>query len=194
MFNDLSSLQPYLSTRRSGRPRDMIAPGPNSEQLQSIIEMALRTPDHGKLAPWRFITIALQQREQLAHIMAQALRIASPNCSNTQINSACETAYLAPQLIIMVYAPNLQSKIPEVEQLLSAGAAGMNLLHAVHAHGFVGSWITGWAAYDENIRREFCEEHEQITGFFYIGSAKQPLVERPRPEPKEHIHAWMPKA
>jgi nitroreductase len=76
------------------------------------------------------------------------------------------------------------------EQQLSVGAVGMNLLHAAHAHGFVASWITGWASYDATVREAICEGEERIAGFFYIGTAGQPLEERPRPEPANIVRRW----
>jgi nitroreductase len=88
---------------------------------------------------------------------------------------------MAPCLIVLLYAPQESAKIPEWEQQLSVGAVGMNLIHAAHANGFVASWITGWAAYDETVRRGLCEGTEQIAGFFFIGTPGQALEERPRP-------------
>lgn len=190
MFNNLESLQTYLGSRRSGRPREMITPGPNDNELNSIIEMALRTPDHGKLAPWRFIKIALDQREALANILAQSFSKAHPDFRDGQIEAATSMAYLAPSLTMMIYSPRESVNIPKQEQLLSAGAAGMNLLHAAHSRGFVANWITGWACYDENVRARFCTADEQIIGFFFMGTAREPLAERPRPNPTAHISGW----
>ena len=98
-------------------------------------------------------------------------------------------ASYAPSLAIMIYSPK-ESKIPEFEQLLSAGAMGMNFLHASHIRGFVGSWITGWPAYDATIRQAFCAEHEKVAGFFFIGSAGEDQTERPRPIASDHITHW----
>lgn len=190
MFNDLSSIQSYLSSRRSGRPREMIAPGPNLDQLKLILQTALRTPDHGKLAPWRFITIAADKRDALADVMAQAFRNEHPEMRDGQIDAATAMAHMAPSLTLLIYSPKESPKIPEQEQFLSAGAVGMNMLHAAHAQGFVASWITGWACYDEYIRNVFCSDNERIIGFFYIGIASDPLIERPRPDSALHIVHW----
>jgi nitroreductase len=76
------------------------------------------------------------------------------------------------------------------EQQLSVGAVGMNLLHAAHAHGFVGSWITGWTTYDDSVRQAICTGDEQIAGLFFMGSPALPLEERPRPDPLHIIRQW----
>jgi nitroreductase len=179
MFNDSSSLPAYLATRRSGKPRDMIAPGPDDAQLDAILSLAMRTPDHGKLFPWRFVEVS--DRQAFAMLLERAFLAANPDARPAQVEAAVAPAMMAPTLAILLYAPQESAKIPEWEQQLSVGAVGMNLLHAAHAHGFVASWITGWAAYDENVRTALCEGAERIAGFFFIGTPGQPLEERPRP-------------
>jgi nitroreductase len=180
MFNDLTSLPAYLATRRSGKPRDMIAPGPDETTLNAMLQMAMRTPDHGKLFPWRFVKVS--DREALAALLKRAFLIANPEARPAQIEAAVAPALMAPTLLILLYAPQESAKIPEWEQQLSVGAVGMNLLHSAHAHGFVASWITGWASYDPVVTAAVCEERERIAGFFFIGSPSQPLEERPRPD------------
>jgi nitroreductase len=180
MFNVTSSLATYLASRRSGKPRDMIAPGPDAAQLDTILSAAMRTPDHGKLFPWRFVVVT--DRDALAALLGDAFAAANPDARPTQIEAAIAPAYMAPCLIVLLYAPQESAKIPEWEQQLSVGAVGMNLLHAANALGFVASWITGWAAYDATVQAELCRDRQRIAGFFYIGSPGQPLEERPRPE------------
>jgi nitroreductase len=180
MFNDLTSLPAYLATRRSGKPRDMIAPGPDAATLDAILKLAMRTPDHGKLFPWRFVKIT--NRPVFADLLERAFCIANPEARAVQIEAATAAAHMAPTLVILLYAPQESAKIPQWEQQLSVGAVGMNLLHAAHAHGFVASWITGWAAYDSTVRAELCRGDEQIAGLFFMGTAVQTLEERPRPE------------
>jgi len=188
MFNDLSSPLTYLASRRSGKPRDMVAPGPDMATLDRMLEVAMRTPDHGKLFPWRFIVI--NDRLAFAELMVKAFTTANPNARPLQIEAAVAPAHMAPTLIALVFAPQPSAKIPVWEQQMSVGAVGMNLLHAVHVHGFVGSWITGWACYDTLVRGAFCENDETIAGFFFIGSPGLPLEERPRPEPTDIIRSW----
>lgn len=188
MFNNLSSLASYLATRRSGKPRDMVAPGPNAATLDAILQIAMRTPDHGKLFPWRFVKIG--DRAALTRLLGDAFVTASPDARAVQIEAAVAPAQMAPCLVILLFAPQPSAKIPLWEQQMSVGAVGMNLLHAAHAHGFVASWITGWASYDPVVRTALCEGDEQIAGFFFIGSPGQPLEERPRPDPADIVRSW----
>lgn len=188
MFNNLSSLPAYLASRRSGKPRDMVAPGPDTAQLDAILHLAMRTPDHGKLFPWRFVTVG--DRDAFAALLQKAFITANPDARTVQIEAAIAPAHFAPTLILLLYAPQESAKIPLWEQQMSVGAVGMNLLHAAHAHGFVASWITGWASYDPVVRNAICQGEERIAGLFYIGTAGLPLEERPRPDPADISRSW----
>jgi nitroreductase len=191
MFNDLSSVAAYLATRRSGKPRDMVAPGPDAATLATIMKIAMRTPDHGKLFPWRFVTIG--DRAAFAGLLERAFVAANPDARVAQIEAAVAPAGMAPTLVALLFAPHPSVKIPLWEQQMSVGAVGMNLIHAAHAHGFVASWITGWASYDKTVGAALCEADEQIAGFIFIGTAGQPLEERPRPAPMDIIRHWPQK-
>ena len=193
-LNDRSSTLTLLETRRSGRPREMIAPGPDAAELERILTIAARTPDHGKLAPWRFVTVATDQRHALAEILAGALPQHDPDATAAHFAKAFEFAHHAPALVVLVSAPVPDHKIPLWEQQLSAGAAAMNLLLATHAMGFVGGWITGWPAYSETVRAAFCDPGERIAGFFFLGSPARPLEERPRAPLETLVRLWTPGA
>lgn len=188
MFNDTSSLLAYLATRRSGKPRDMVAPGPDQPTLDAILALAARTPDHGKLFPWRFVVI--DDRQALADALAVAFVQGHPDARPGQVEAAMEFVHNAPTLVILLHSPQESIKVPAWEQMLSTGAVGMNLLHAVHAHGFVGSWITGWATFDHHVRKVLAKDEEALAGFFFIGSAGKELEERPRPDMKEITRHW----
>ena len=192
MFNDRSSLLAHLQTRRSGKPRDMIAPGPDETALRDMIEIAARTPDHGKLAPWRFVIVGTDQRDALAALLVSAYLAEKPEAGRLEIEAMEQFAHQAPALVVVMYAPKEASKIPLWEQELSAGAACMNLLHAVHAHGYVGGWLTGWPAYSDMVRDGFGAAPERIAGFAFIGSPSRDLDERPRPEIGSVTSLWSP--
>jgi nitroreductase len=190
MFNDRTSPLSLLQTRRSGKPRDLIAPGPDAEQLRAILEVALRTPDHGKLAPWRFVIVPLERRAALATVLESAYRVEKPDAGRLEIEAMHQFAHQAPALVVALSAPVSGSKIPVWEQELSAGAAIMNLLHATHALGFAGGWLTGWPSYNEDVRAAFAKGDEKIAGFVFIGTPGKVQEERPRPEYDNIVSIW----
>jgi len=192
MLNDLTSTLSLLETRRSGRPREMIAPGPSEVELARILTIAARTPDHGKLFPWRFVIVAKDQRQALADLLTKALPEALPEAGPAHVQKAIDFAHQAPSLVVLVAAPIAEHKIPQWEQQLSVGAAGMNLLMAAHACGYVGGWLTGWAAYSERVRAAFCGPGERIAGFLFIGSPGVEMQERPRPPLTAVVRPWIP--
>lgn len=187
-FNMLSSPLVYLQSRRSGRPREMGAPGPSAEQLRIMAEIALRSPDHGKLGPTRFVIV--EDRDALQTLLLDAYAIDRPKAGKLEIEAAKTFAHQAPALVVALHSPTPESHIPLWEQELSTGASLMNLLHAAHAMGFVGGWLTGWATYSDKVRDAFGESHEKIAGFVFLGSATKELEERPRPDPGTHISSW----
>src|SRR5436309_845544 len=192
MLNDRSSLLSLLETRRSGKPRELTGPGPTTAELERILSIAARTPDHGKLHPWRFVTVAGEQRGQLAMLFREALAKEDESAPAAKQEKAEEFAFYAGQLVVLISAPVEDHKIPVWEQQLSCGAAGMNLLLAAHALGYVAGWVTGWRAYSEHVRKAFCEPGERIAGFIFIGHAARELEERERP-PLEAVHkSWRP--
>lgn len=193
MFNDLTSLNSYLPSRRSGRPRNMIIPGPSEQQIENIVTTALRTPDHGKLAPWRVISVAEDQREFLAAELVKAYQVEKPDAGRLELEALETMAHQAPTLLVILFAPVTATKIPAWEQELSCGAFCMNILHAIHAQDFVGSWITGWPTYNDDIRDLFGKAPDRIAGFMFAGTADGELVERPRPELPRIFSKWKSK-
>ena len=191
-LNDTSSALALLETRRSGKPRDLVAPGPSDEEIERILAIATRTPDHGKLSPWRFVIVSQKQRQQLADLLARALPEHDPDASSAHYAKALEFAHQAPVMIVLISAPIRDHKIPLWEQELSCGAVAMNLLHAATALGYVGGWITGWAAYSDRVREAFCAPGERIAGFVFLGTPANPLEERPRPALSGLVRNWEP--
>jgi nitroreductase len=192
MLNDRSSILSLLESRRSGKPRELVGPGPTPAELDRMLTIAARVPDHGKLTPWRFVVIGDDQRNALARLLHQALAEEDPDALPAIHEKAEEFAHYAGQLVVLVAAPTEGHKIPVWEQQLSAGTAGMNLLLAAHALGYVGGWVTGWRAYSETVRASFCASGERIAGFIFIGHPGRDLEDRPRPSLADVSHLWQP--
>src|SRR3954471_7432056 len=191
MFNDLSSPLALLQTRRSGRPRALVAPGPDGAQLRRILEIAARTPDHGKLHPWRFVHVPRARREDFAAMLQSAYRADNPDPGRLEIEATDRFANQAPELIVAIASPTPGIKIPVWEQELSCGAACMNLLLAAHAMGFAGGWVTGWAAYSAQVLAALGGyEGERVAGFLFLGTPAVEMEERPRPELSELVTEW----
>ena len=192
MLNDRSSALSLLETRRSAKPRELVGPGPSAEELEHILTIAARIPDHGQLHPWRFVTVAEGHRDAFAELLQQALREENPEATDVRRQKEENFAHYAGQLVVLVSAPVENHKIPVWEQQLSAGAAGMNLLSAAHALGYVAGWVTGWRAYSERVRAAFCGPGERIAGFIFIGQPGRDLEERQRPSLSEVCRPWKP--
>jgi nitroreductase len=187
-FNDRSTTTALLATRRSGKARDMVAPGPDAAQLAAIIAAAARVPDHGKLNPWRFVVVA--DRDAFAALLLDAYRTERPAAGRLEVEAVDQFARFAPTLVVAIHTPR-DSHIPAWEQQLSMGAACQNLLLAAHAHGFVGNWLTGWAAYSPAVLAGLGgAAPERIAGFFFIGTQARALEERPRAAPDSVICHW----
>ena len=192
MLNDRSTLLSLLETRRSAKPREMVGPPPSADELERLLAIAARVPDHGKLAPWRFVTVADDQRDALAALLHQALDEEDPSATPAHHEKAEQFAHNAGALVVLLSAPVPNHKIPLWEQELSCGAAGMGLLLAAHASGFVAGWVTGWAAYSPKVQAALCAPGERIAGFVFIGHPGVEIVERPRPAPDAVRRRWSP--
>lgn len=189
MFNNLSSPATFLATRRSGKPRDMVAPGPDADGMRAILSSAMRVPDHGKLSPWRMVVI--EDRDRFATVLQDAFRASRGTPDRADVDAIDQFAKQAPVLIAVISTPVEPSKIPLWEQQLSSGALCMNLVATATAHGFVASWITGWAAFDASVRDALGGgAQDRIAGFVFIGSPGRDLEERPRPVYDEIIRTW----
>lgn len=191
-FNDRTTPLSLLQTRRSGKPRDLAAPGPSPDQLDQIVAIAARTPDHGKLSPWRFVIVPTEARPVLAQKLVEILRAENPDATARDEEAAAQFATQAPALVVVLSAPVQPHKISVWEQELSAGAACMNLLHAAHAMGFAGGWLTGWPAYSDAVRDLFGQAGQRIAGFVFLGTPSRPLEERPRAALSQILHRWNP--
>jgi nitroreductase len=189
MLNDRSTLMSALATRRSGKPRDLGTPGPSPDQLREMLAVAARTPDHGKLAPWRFVTVAPERRDAFARLLREARLAEPPEPRGAELDKLDEFARQAPALVVVLSSPR-EGGIPLWEQEMSAGAAIMNLLHGANAMGFAGGWLTGWPSTSAAVRDAFGAAPERIVGFVFIGTPTRPLEERPRPELDQVVSSW----
>lgn len=191
MLNDRSSTLALLRTRRSSRPRDLTEPGPDPARLHLILEIAMRTPDHGRLHPWRFVHVGKERRDAFAEMLQQAYLLENPEPGRLEVDAVDRFAHQAPELVVAISSPDPEHKIPVWEQQLSCGAACMNLLLGAHALGFAGGWVTGWAAYNSEVLAAFGgKEHERIAGFLFLGTPSCAQEERPRPEWDEVVRGW----
>jgi nitroreductase len=190
MFNDRSTPLTLLSTRRSGKPRALAAPGPDADEMRTILSIGMRTPDHGKLAPWHFVIVPEERREAFAALLADAYARQRPDAGRLEREANAQFAHQAPALVVVLSRPDRSSAVPLWEQELSAGAACMNILHAAHALGYAGGWLTGWAAYDDQVRDAFGGPDERIAGFLFLGTPGAALSERPRPDYDDVVSVW----
>jgi nitroreductase len=171
-----------LKTRRSVKPMELTGPAPTDTEIETLLEIASRVPDHGKLVPWRFIVFAGDARLAAGDAILQAFRADHPDAAVDQLDFERRRLARAPLVIAVVSRAAPHVKIPEWEQQLSAGAAAMNLVIAVHALGYAASWITEWYAYDRRVLDKLgIAEHERIAGFVHIGRQTRPTEDRDRP-------------
>ena len=171
-----------LKTRRSVKPMEMTGPGPTSNELDTLLSIASRVPDHGKLAPWRFIVFEGDARHAAGKAIAGIFAADHAGATPEQLDFESNRLARAPLVVAVVSRAGPHAKIPEWEQQLSSGAAAMNLVIAAHASGFVASWITEWYAYDRRVLEKFgLAPNERIAGFVHIGRAAKAPEDRDRP-------------
>ncbi|MFK8013320.1 MAG: nitroreductase [Marinicellaceae bacterium] len=170
-----------LKTRRSVLSKNLTSPGPNKEQLDEILTIATRVPDHRKLEPWRFIIIEGENRIKLGEKFCE-IKLQQCELTPAQITAEKNRYNYAPTVIVVVFSPVVH-KTPDFEQLLSCGAVCQHINLASIALGFASQWVTNWCAYDKQAQKELgLGQHESIAGFFHIGTANCSPKERSRPD------------
>ena len=178
-MNDTITL---LRARRSAPPAAMSGPDPTPQEIEILLALAARMPDHGKLAPWRFILFEGAGRERAGEIFAEIYAKANPGGDDRRVEAERNRFCLAPLVVGVISRAAPQQKIPEWEQILSAGAVCMNLMVAANALGFASIWLTDWVAYDRAVlARLGVAENERVAGFIHIGRADDPREDRARP-------------
>jgi nitroreductase len=171
-----------LKTRRSVKPIEMTGPGPSTAEIEVLLTVASRVPDHGKLAPWRFVVFDADARLAAGEAIATVFRRSRPDATSDQVEFERQRLARAPLVIGVVSRAAPHAKIPEWEQQLSAGAVCMNLLTAAHAMGYVASWLTEWFAFDRAALDALgLGASERMAGFVYIGKTAKPPEDRERP-------------
>ena len=182
----------YLLKRRSAKVEDLHGPGPSRNQIETMIQAASRVPDHGKMCPWYFVVFEGEARAQAGEIFGRVYADNNPEARPGKIEAERQRFVRAPVVIGLVSRVR-KGKKPLWEQLLSAGAAGMNLSLAAHALGFGVQWMSEWVAFDADVKKELgLDDRDHVAGFFYIGSVAAPNEERDRPELSDIVTYWEP--
>jgi nitroreductase len=179
-----------LSTRRSVPGPNLLAPGPDAAALEQILTIGTRVPDHGKLEPWRIVLIENEAVSALGRRIGAMLRAREPDIAPERLRKE-ESRFCAPLVVAVISRAGDHPKIPEWEQVLSAGAVCMNIETAAVALGFGAQWITGWPAYDEEVRALLgVLPEEKIAGFIQIGTPDLKPTDRPRPDLARIVSRW----
>jgi nitroreductase len=188
-----AALRDYLHTRRTVTAPFLAEPGPDRETLHEMLTIASRVPDHGKLAPWRFVIFEGDAREKAGALLADLVKSREPDAGDDRLEIERRQFLPAPLTagVISTAAPHV--KIPEFEQLMAAGNAAFNLCHAANALGFGAHWVTRWFAYDDEAAAILgAKPGERFVGFVHIGTPQSRLEERDRPDVDAKTVFWAP--
>ena len=171
-----------LKSRRSVKPREMTGPGPSAAEIETILTIGARVPDHGKLVPWRFILFEGDARERAGELIARVYASKNPGAPASDIEVEKRRLTDAPLVIGVVSLTKQHPKVPPWEQELSAGASAMNIVTAATALGYGACWLTGWFAFDRDVLDGFgLKPDEKLAGLIHIGRPTRPSEDRPRP-------------
>jgi nitroreductase len=181
-----------LLTRRSVLAANIVPPAPDEAALETMLRIATRVPDHGKLAPWRIQILRDAGQARLGDLLARLFAEANPGATQKQVEFERRRPQRAPLLLAVAAKIRPNHKIPEMEQLLSAGSVCFSLLVAAKALGYAAQWLTEWPAYRPEVVEALGHDPatDRIVGFVYLGTAADPPAERPRPELAEVVSEW----
>jgi len=180
-----------LDARRSVPAKQLGEPGPDPDTLSRMLTSAVRVPDHGKLVPYRFLRITGDARHSLGAFLAERAVQRDPQVSAAQLDKDRQRFSHAPLIITVIASPRPSPKVPEAEQLMTAGCVCFALLQAAQAFGFGAQWLTAWMAFDPAVHAHLgLAEGEQIAGFIHIGTPKTEAPERERPDPAALLQDW----
>ena len=181
----------HLLTRRSALAAFLKAPAPSEEQVETMLTAAARVPDHKKLVPWRFIRFDRTACETLGQFLVERRQEIEPDADEERLAAERDRFLRAPMVIAVVSNARDDAPVPQIEQVLSAGAVCMNLVHAAHALGYNAQWLTEWYAFDQKMREKLgLTGEEQIAGFIHIGTYDGELADRLRPDLDAIVTHW----
>ncbi len=184
-----NSVTEFMLNRRSVLIKNMVEPGPTAKELESILTIATRVPDHRKLEPWRLLVLQGDARHEFGKKLA-AVKAKKEAIEDIQIDIEKKCFMRAP-LVIAVIASPVEHKTPEIEQILSAGAVCQNINIAAGSLGYVSQWVTGWSCLDEDAQLAIgLNENEFVAGYLYIGSSDEKPQDRKRPDLKNIAIYW----
>jgi nitroreductase len=176
-----------LARRRSCKLMQLSEPGPSGAEIDALIHLAGRVPDHGKIGPWRFVVIEGDARARAGAAIAEVIG-SDEGVDANRLAFVQGTFTRAPACVMVVSSPQPNKKVPEWEQQLSAGAACFSLLLAAHALGYAGCWLTEWHAFEARTAAALgVGASERIAGFVYLGTAREPATERVRADMASRI-------
>lgn len=190
-LNETTSLLAFLKSRKSASAKAMTGPGPSADQIAEILEIAVRVPDHGKLAPWRFILFEGEARAKVGDSFAQVWAAQNPSHGPEIFNFQRGLFMRAPVVLAVVSTAAPHGKIPVWEQQMSAAAVCYNAVMAATALGFDAQWQSDWVIYDEGAKTVMgVNAAEKIAGLIYIGHSSVQLEDRPRPDALALLTRW----
>lgn len=182
----------FMLNRRSVLAKNMSAPGPNSDELETILTIATRVPDHRKLEPWRFLVLQGDARRDFGEKLA-GVKAKQDDILDVQVEIEKDCFMRAPLVIVVIASP-VEHKTPEVEQILSAGAVCQNINIAAGSLGYASQWITGWSCLDQAAQQAIgLDDKEFIAGYLYIGTCDEEPLDRQRPDLSEKVTHWNQK-
>lgn len=187
MSNPLS----LLELRHSVPSRQLGEPAPDEATLRELLAAAIRVPDHGNLVPFRLVRLQGEDKRVWGEKLVELALRKRPDMSPAKLEKERGRYSYAPLIVVVVARLHERGKVPEIEQVLSAGCVAHNLLLGASALGFGAQWLTGWAAYDEDAARLLgLDDHERIVGFVHIGTAREDLPDRERPRLEDVLSTW----
>lgn len=185
--NESAETLALLALRRSSKLMHLAEPAPTSAELDALVALAARVPDHGKLGPWRFVMIEGEARARAGAALAEVVKN-DDGVDEARLAFVRDTFLRAPSCVMVVSSPQPSKKVPEWEQQLSAGAVCYNLLIAAHALGYAGCWLTEWHAFDVRAAQALgLGDNERIAGFVYLGTPSVGAAERVRADVKTRV-------